>query len=111
MTALAAVLRDELVRLLEPVESAAASDDRVTMLLDLVGQGAGASDPQLRAAFDDLAALAGAVGAVDDAELGSWEGLGKVLRASAQATKALRDLEVSFSDPQLAARFEGLGEE
>jgi hypothetical protein len=111
-TALAAGVRDELSRLLEPVAAAAGSDERVGMLLDLVGQGAAAGgDPQVRAALEHLADLARAIAAIDEAELQSWAGVERVLRAGRDAMQVAHDLEANAADPQLAARLEHLGAE
>ncbi|MFN8205519.1 MAG: DUF6603 domain-containing protein [Solirubrobacteraceae bacterium] len=112
MPSLATALREELARLVEPLVLAAQVDDGWPMVLRLVGHTADAADdPGLAAALTDLSAAASAVAALDDAELDSWSGVQAVVEASAKATTALTALQSAVSDPDLAARLEGLGEE
>src|SRR5262245_37818939 len=103
---MAAGLRQELGRLFEPLVVAAGSAERWPLVLALVGHTADAAgDPGLRAALDDLAALA----ALGDVDVESWEGIEALLRSSSRAMDALRELERAASNPALAGRLQRLG--
>src|SRR5262249_40426442 len=65
------------------------------------------SNPALRAALDDLGALAN-LGAVN---VETWDGIDTILNAAARATRALHEIEHAASDPALAERLAQLGPE
>jgi hypothetical protein len=112
MPSLATALCAELARLVEPLVLAARVDDGWPMVLRLVGHTAAtADDPGLAAALTDLSAAASAVEALDAADLDSWGGVQAVVEASAKTTTALSALQSAVSDPDLATRLAGLGEE
>ncbi len=108
MPSLTNALQRELARLFEPLVVAAGSAERWPLVLALVGHTADvAGDPGLRAALDDLSALA----ALGDANVETWEGIESILTASARAVRALRELERTANDPALASRVQQLGRE
>src|SRR4051812_885612 len=112
MPTLATALQAELARLVEPLVLAARVDDGWPMVLRLVGHTADAADdPGLAAALADLSAAATAIEALEAADLDSWSGVQAVVEARAKATTALAALQDAVSDPALAARLAGLGEE
>jgi hypothetical protein len=106
MSSLATALRQELARLLEPLIVAAGSAERWPLVLALVGHTADvAGNPALRAALDDLGALAN----LHDLDVETWDGIQAILTAAARATKALHEIEHAASDPALGERLKQLG--
>jgi hypothetical protein len=108
MSSLAAALRQELARLLEPLVVAAGSAERWSLVLSLVGHTAdAAANPGLRAALDDLGALAN----LDDVNVETLEGIQAILGAAAAATRALHEIERTANDPALGERLKQFGPE
>ena len=108
MPSLAAALKQELARLCEPLVVAAGSAERWLLVLALVGHTADtAGDPGLRAALDDLGALA----ALGDVGVETWEGIEAILTSSSRAMYALHELQHAANNPALADRLQQLGTE
>src|SRR3954470_16525010 len=111
-SSLAADLRDELSKLVEPLATAARVPDGGPLLLALVGQTADAADePGLRTALDRLAQASADLMALDEASLGGWEGIARILQAADESIGAVRAVESAVQDPALASRLADLGEQ
>jgi hypothetical protein len=108
MPSLATALGQELARLLEPLIVAAGSAERWPLVLALIGHTADvAGNPGLRAALDDLGALAN----LGDVDVETWDGIDAILSAAARATRALHEIEHAADDPALGERLKQLGPE
>jgi hypothetical protein len=108
MPSLATALGQGLARLLEPLIVAAGSAERWPLVLALVGHTADvAGNPGLRAALDDLGALAN----LGDVDVETWQGVDAILSAAARATHALHEIEHAADDPALGERLKQLGPE
>ncbi|MCI4355193.1 MAG: hypothetical protein L3K06_07495, partial [Thermoplasmata archaeon] len=101
-------LRDELVRMLEPLE-ATATPDGIATLLAVLGRLDGGD--ALGTELQRLAVLVGGIGSLDESSLESWDGLTRILTLSEQLFDAVRGLESVVSDPTLAAHVEDLGKD
>lgn len=95
MPSLSSSLRQEYTRLLAPLATAAGSADRWALLLELVGRPDAARDPAVKAALDQLSALAD----LGDIDLDSWAGLEALLAKGGQALGAVRQLDDLASAP------------
>ena len=108
MSSLVTALGQELERLLEPLIVAAGSSERWPLVLALVGHTADvASNPGLRAALDNLGALAN----LGDVDVETWDGIEAILGAASRATHALHEIEHAADDPALGERLKQLGPE
>src|SRR5687767_3963618 len=109
---LAALIRDELAKLVAPIVQTASLHNGPAILSAVVGHvGALGRDPNLRAEVGRIARLAKDMEALDDDALHSWEGLAKILQLAHDLTSAIRGIESVVTDPPLAARATKLGQE
>lgn len=108
---LASTLRDELAELLAPLAIAAQVPGGAAGVLRALGRIGATRDAALIAELERLAGLAAAIGALDEAALSSWEGVGRVLALAGELFAAARGLEALASDPTLGAQVAGLGQD
>jgi hypothetical protein len=109
---LGSMIREEMVELLAPLRAAAAEPSGTALLVRAVGHvGELADSPQLKAEIGRLAALAEAIGELDEDDLGSWEGTVRIIGLGRDLLAAVRRLETVITNPALRARAQDLGKE
>ena len=108
-SSLAGALRDGIVAILSPL-AAAATPDGARELLRSVGRvGAVADDQGLQGELTRLAGVAAEIEALDDAQLDSWDGIGRLVAAARDVVAAVQGAEAALSDPGLVAEAGALG--
>ena len=108
-TTLAGSLRDELSALLAPLATVASPSGFLAMLQSLGHADGMAKQSALFTALQQVAALADELGKIEDADLESWEGVARVLKAARDFFTAVRTVEQAVTDPTLAEQAKDLG--
>ncbi len=105
-------IRDELLKFLGPLASAALAANGPAMLLQTIGHvGALGNDPQLLANMQRLSELVKGLTELEDQELASWQGVRHILSLARDLVGAVDAIESAITDPALAQRAQNLGVE
>ena len=106
------LLRDELIKLLAPITSAASLQDGAAALVQIVGHvGDLGQDPDIQAEFKRLAQLIDDIAGIGNDGLSSFEEISQLLGLSGDLMTAVRGIESVLNDPALALSSQNLGRE
>ena len=110
-TSLAASLRDELLDLLAPLGAAGTPAGFRALLASFGHTDRLAAQDPLRTALAQAAQSIDPLKSIDPAALDTWSGVQQVLNAGSSVITAVRGVEKAITDPALAARAKGLGQQ